>query len=227
MAISRSVFHKGGRKEQPKHTPAPRRYPPPEQFIPDDEEVVEVKGDFSSAKEVLLKNQSKSRIGGSSTSTSTSSSDQGSTTNVRRGRNLGGKRRGFNPPYKKNDEEEETENPVPEKRRRMTNPSASGNNSSKSSATTKSKPQEEERNPILDDERLQGLDPEIVERILVEILEQRVNITWDDIAGLEFAKDTVKEIVIAPMLRPDIFTGLRAPPRGLLLFGPPGTGKSL
>ena len=66
-----------------------------------------------------------------------------------------------------------------------------------------------------------------MERILHEILENSPSISWNDIAGLEFAKSTVKEIVIAPMLRPDIFTGLRAPPRGLLLFGPPGTGKSM
>merc|ERR1719418_524717 len=52
-------------------------------------------------------------------------------------------------------------------------------------------------------------------------------VQWDDIAGLEFAKETVKEIVVFPLLRPDIFTGLRGPPKGILLFGPPGTGKTL
>ena len=44
----------------------------------------------------------------------------------------------------------------------------------------------------------------------------------DDIAGLEHAKNTIKEVVVWPMMRPDIFTGLRGPPKGLLLFGPPG-----
>lgn len=41
-------------------------------------------------------------------------------------------------------------------------------------------------------------------------------------AGLEFPKRCVMEAVIWPMMRPDIFTGLRGPPKGLLLFGPPG-----
>ena len=52
-------------------------------------------------------------------------------------------------------------------------------------------------------------------------------ITWDDIAGLDFVKKTIKEIVIWPMLRPDIFKGLRGPPKGLLLFGPPGNSDYL
>ncbi|XP_070539815.1 fidgetin-like protein 1 [Ptychodera flava] len=77
------------------------------------------------------------------------------------------------------------------------------------------------------DERLKNIDPKMIELITNEIMDHGAPITWDDIAGLEFAKTTIKEIVIWPMLRPDIFTGLRGPPKGLLLFGPPGTGKTL
>ncbi|KAK3601881.1 hypothetical protein CHS0354_041815 [Potamilus streckersoni] len=77
------------------------------------------------------------------------------------------------------------------------------------------------------DERLKGIEPKMVELIMNEIMDDGPGLTWDDIAGLEFAKKTIKEIVVWPMLRPDIFTGLRGPPKGLLLFGPPGTGKTL
>uniref|UniRef100_A0A1B6C0I8 AAA+ ATPase domain-containing protein n=1 Tax=Clastoptera arizonana TaxID=38151 RepID=A0A1B6C0I8_9HEMI len=77
------------------------------------------------------------------------------------------------------------------------------------------------------DERLQLIDPKMVELIQSEIIDSRVGIDWNDIAGLNFAKTTLQEIVVLPMLRPDIFTGLRRPPRGILLFGPPGTGKTL
>jgi ATP-dependent 26S proteasome regulatory subunit len=41
------------------------------------------------------------------------------------------------------------------------------------------------------------------------------------VAGLEHAKKCVMEMVIYPLLRPDIFRGCRSPGRGLLLFGPP------
>jgi hypothetical protein len=77
------------------------------------------------------------------------------------------------------------------------------------------------------DERLRNIDPKMVELITNEIMDHGSPVQWDDIAGLEFAKSTIKEIVVWPMLRPDIFTGLRGPPKGLLLFGPPGTGKTL
>ena len=50
-------------------------------------------------------------------------------------------------------------------------------------------------------------------------------ITFDDIAGLEDVKQTVQEVVCWPMKRPDLFTGLRRAPNGLLLYGPPGKRK--
>jgi SpoVK/Ycf46/Vps4 family AAA+-type ATPase len=75
--------------------------------------------------------------------------------------------------------------------------------------------------------RLRGIDPELVEKIRHEIIDSTPAVRWTDIAGLEFAKKSVQEIVVWPMLRPDIFTGIRGPPKGLLLFGPPGTGKTM
>lgn len=77
------------------------------------------------------------------------------------------------------------------------------------------------------DERLKNFEPKIIELIMSEIMDHGPPVAWEDIAGLEFAKTTIKEIVVWPMLRPDIFTGLRGPPKGILLFGPPGTGKTL
>ncbi|XP_017883729.1 fidgetin-like protein 1 isoform X1 [Ceratina calcarata] len=79
----------------------------------------------------------------------------------------------------------------------------------------------------IEDERLKNIDPKMVELIKNEIMDSKSTTSWDDIAGLEYAKKIIKEVVVYPMLRPDIFTGLRRPPKGILLFGPPGTGKTL
>nr|XP_040129270.1 katanin p60 ATPase-containing subunit A-like 2 isoform X3 [Ictidomys tridecemlineatus] len=53
------------------------------------------------------------------------------------------------------------------------------------------------------------------------------NIKWDDIIGLDAAKQLVKEAVVYPIRYPQLFTGILSPWKGLLLYGPPGTGKTL
>ncbi len=78
-----------------------------------------------------------------------------------------------------------------------------------------------------EDSRIKGIDKKLVSFVEGEILQSNPNVKWDDIAGLDFAKNTIKEIIIWPLLRPDIFKGIRRPPKGLLLFGPPGTGKTM
>ena len=60
-----------------------------------------------------------------------------------------------------------------------------------------------------------------------EIMHGSAGVTWEDVAGLTLAKHTLQEAVILPMLRPDIFNGIRAPSKGVLLYGPPGTGKTM
>lgn len=72
-----------------------------------------------------------------------------------------------------------------------------------------------------------GVDEAAAKQILNEIVIQGDEVHWDDVAGLEIAKAALKETVVYPFLRPDLFMGLREPARGMLLFGPPGTGKTM
>lgn len=54
----------------------------------------------------------------------------------------------------------------------------------------------------------------------------KVCVRWDEIAGLEGAKQALKEAAILPIKFPCLFQGKRRPWTGILLYGPPGTGKS-
>ena len=72
-----------------------------------------------------------------------------------------------------------------------------------------------------------GVDESAAKQIFNEIVVQGDEVHWNDVAGLEAAKSALKEAVVYPFLRPDLFMGLREPARGMLLFGPPGTGKTM
>lgn len=70
-------------------------------------------------------------------------------------------------------------------------------------------------------------ETEMEKRIENEILDKSPGISWEDVSGLDGVKAALKEMVVLPAKRPDLYQGLRAPAKGMLLFGPSGTGKSL
>ena len=57
------------------------------------------------------------------------------------------------------------------------------------------------------------------------IVAEKPNVKWDGVVGLDPAKKAVKEAIVYPVQRPDLFP--LGWPRGILLFGPPGCGKTL
>ena len=63
---------------------------------------------------------------------------------------------------------------------------------------------------------------------LREVLIQQPRETWDDVGGLEEAKQQLREVIEWPLKYPELYGHLNSkPPSGILLFGPPGTGKTL
>ncbi|XP_047309506.1 uncharacterized protein LOC124912911 [Impatiens glandulifera] len=73
-------------------------------------------------------------------------------------------------------------------------------------------------------------DNEFEKRLLVDVIPPSdIGVTFDDIGALENVKDTLKELVMLPLQRPELFCKgqLTKPCKGILLFGPPGTGKTM
>ncbi|XP_039759885.1 katanin p60 ATPase-containing subunit A-like 1 isoform X2 [Pararge aegeria] len=70
-------------------------------------------------------------------------------------------------------------------------------------------------------------DGDLVDMLERDIVQKNPNIRWDDIADLAEAKRLLEEAVVLPMWMPDFFKGIRRPWKGVLMVGPPGTGKTM
>ncbi|KAK9045171.1 hypothetical protein V6N11_059060 [Hibiscus sabdariffa] len=72
-------------------------------------------------------------------------------------------------------------------------------------------------------------DNEFEKRIRPEVIPaNEIGVTFADIGALDETKESLQELVMLPLRRPDLFNGgLLKPCRGILLFGPPGTGKTM
>lgn len=71
---------------------------------------------------------------------------------------------------------------------------------------------------------IKDIEPSALREIYVEVPEKG----WEDVGGLEEVKERLKESIEWPLTKPDLFKHFGiTPPRGILLFGAPGTGKTL
>ena len=56
-------------------------------------------------------------------------------------------------------------------------------------------------------------------------MKEKPDVSWEEVIGLEDAKRAIRESIVYPTKRPDLFP--LGWPRGILLYGPPGCGKTL
>eukprot|EP00347_Sterkiella_histriomuscorum_P020741 403336650 len=72
-----------------------------------------------------------------------------------------------------------------------------------------------------------GPDVDLIQMLEREVLDKNPQVQFDDIAELEDTKKLLQEAVLLPILMPQFFKGIRRPWKGILMFGPPGTGKTM
>ena len=74
------------------------------------------------------------------------------------------------------------------------------------------------KSSLCNDPRLKGIDTAMIELIQSEIVTNLRYTDWSNIVGLESAKAKIQQIAIMPLKRPDLFTGIRVPPKGKILL---------
>lgn len=72
------------------------------------------------------------------------------------------------------------------------------------------------------------LPPKIDASVTMMTVEEKPDVTYNDVGGAKEQIEKIREVVEMPMLNPEKFITLGIdPPKGVLLYGPPGTGKTL
>ena len=72
------------------------------------------------------------------------------------------------------------------------------------------------------------LPPKIDPTVSLMTVEDKPDVTYDDVGGAKDAMEKLREVLEVPLLHPERFVTLGIePPKGILLYGPPGTGKTL
>ncbi len=74
-----------------------------------------------------------------------------------------------------------------------------------------------------------GKGPQVVQQLKASfselVIKEKPEVKWDDVIGLDDCKTAIRESIVFPYLRPDLFK--LGWPRGILLYGPPGCGKTM
>ncbi|RLN51910.1 hypothetical protein BBJ28_00002198 [Nothophytophthora sp. Chile5] len=115
-------------------------------------------------------------------------------------------------------------------------PAQAQSRNGKSSGTKKIPPADEQQQEESIEERLLKPLPSflsdselrpLAETITREIFQKNPDVRWDDVIGLQETKRLLKEAVVMPLKYPQLFQGLLSPWTGILLYGPPGNGKTM
>lgn len=134
--------------------------------------------------------------------------------------NTGNRKLDVKSAVKKGDDKSKTSNKKENTNGSINNQEKQDNKEKEKDDNTESTPEEKRFDPS-------GYDHDLVDMLERDIVQKNPNIRWDDIADLYEAKRLLEEAVVLPIWMPDFFKGIRRPWKGVLMVGPPGTGKTM